>query len=100
MPIEKFEPWRSPALLNLLPHAGELGVPACGADHHILAGSHAGFDVGEHAVRSSEVDDDVDVVKLVRGERGAGGVLCGTRDSDLVPPSASHFRHQRSNPAA
>ena len=36
-------------------------VPAGGADDHILAGFHAGFDVGEDAVGGSEVDDGVDI---------------------------------------
>ena len=39
-------------LLDQCADAIDFVVPAGGADDHVLAGFHAGFDVGEDAVRS------------------------------------------------
>ena len=68
----------------------EIFVPARGADDHVLAGFHAGFDVGEDAGGGGEIDDGVDVVELFWSEGGAGCVFFGAGDLDvMLAPAAT-----------
>jgi hypothetical protein len=67
-------------------------IPSRRADDYVLAGFHAGFDVGEDALRGSEVDDGVDVAKIFLTERGAGGVFFGSGNADVVLACGGHFR--------
>jgi hypothetical protein len=81
------------ALLDQGADAIDFCVPAGGANHHILAGFHAGFDVGEDAVGSGEVDDGVDVAKVISRERSAGFVFLGAGDADVMLSRRGHFCH-------
>ena len=64
-----------PVLLDQCADAIHVVVPAGGADDHVLARFHAGFDVGEDRVRSREVDDGVNGFEGFWGQRGAGWIL-------------------------
>jgi hypothetical protein len=88
------------ALLDQLADLLDLGVPARGADDDILAGFYAGLDIGQHAMRRSKVDDDLNVVKLLGCKGSTSSVLRGAGDFDLVLPLAGHFGYQRSRLAA
>lgn len=68
-------------------------VPAGGADDHILAGSDAGFDVGEDAVRGAEIDYGVDVVEIFWSEGGAGRVFLGACDLHVMFAGGGDFRY-------
>src|SRR5271166_6093173 len=82
-------------LLYQMAHAVEFSVPARGADHHVLAGFHAGFDVRHDAVWRGEVNDGVDAGEFVGCERGAIGVFFGAGYAHVVLARGSHFRRQR-----
>src|SRR5580658_1208533 len=71
-------------------------VPAGCAHDHILASFQAGFDVGEDAVRSGEVDNGVDVAEVFRRECSAGDVLFGAGDADVMLAFGGNFRCERS----
>src|SRR5579862_2041160 len=53
----------SVVLLDQCSDAVEFFVPAGGADHHVLARFHAGFDVGQDAMRGREIDHAIKVGK-------------------------------------
>ena len=76
--------------------AVEVFVPTGGAHDHILAGSGAGFDVGQDDMRCGEVDDGVDVAQVFWCQEGAGSVLRRSDRADLVLALSGYFRGQRS----
>src|SRR5208283_6192836 len=71
-------------------------VPAGCAYNHVLAGLHTGFDVGDDRVRGGEVNDDVNVAKLLESERGTGDVFFGTESPDVMLALDGDFGDQRS----
>ena len=75
-----------------LPDAADLSMPAGRADHHILTCPDARFDVGEHVVRSREIDDRVDAAQLLRRERGARGVFRRAGNLDVMLAFGGDFR--------
>lgn len=84
-------------LLDQMAHAVEFCIPTCRADDHVFSGTGAGFDVGDDAVWSGEVDDGVDGLELFGSERGAGGVFFGSGDLDEMLPLARNFGDEGSS---
>ncbi len=76
--------------------AVEFLVPAGRADHHVLAGFDAGFNVGDDAVWCGEIDDRVDAAKGVRSERGSAGVFLSADGVHVMPAFGGDFCYQRS----
>ncbi len=75
-------------------------VPAGGADDHVLAGFDAGFDVGEDAVGSGEVDDGVDVVEFFGVSAAQAAFSLAPAMRDVMFALGGDFRYQRSGFAA
>ena len=85
----------SALLLDQLADTVLLAVPASRAHDHILAQSNAGFDMSHDAVRDCEIDDCGNVLQAFRRQRGAGCVLFGTGDADVMVALAGNVSDQR-----
>src|SRR5215469_14671702 len=73
-------------LFDQRPNMIDILVPARGADDHVLASFHAGFDVGENAVRRGEVDHAIDLSQRLRPQGGTLDVLAGAYRACVMSP--------------
>ena len=78
-------------------NAIDFTVPASRSYDHVYAGYRAGFNVGDHAMGRSEVEDCIDPTKFLGIERGAGVVLFGSGDFDVMFALGSHVGDQRAS---
>ena len=81
-------------LLDQGPNMVDFFVPTGGADDHILAGIHAGFNVGQNGVGSREVDYGVDGLQGFLGQGCAGWIFLRGDDSDVMLSLCCDFRYQ------
>src|SRR5581483_996310 len=75
--------------------SGQFRVPASGAYDHVLAGSYAGLDVQESGFWRGEVNYDLNLAQVLRGERRGARIIACAQDADLMPAFPRKIGDQR-----
>src|SRR5258708_10494532 len=86
--------------LHQFANAVEFVIPSGCTDDHVPSRSDAGFNVASNTVGCSEIDHDLNVVKLAGSEGGAVFVFGGADDGDVMLAFVRYLRHLRSCLAA